>query len=156
MNKWLKKLDDTMAAAAFAEEGEFEAARDIIQNQKTIILALTGEKSDANAFKYAVSVCQRLYADIEVLYSDKQNDDLLEKFRSELRSKGIDHRFIKAAGCVKEEVFKHTDKRRDILFVVVESSDGLDLNCKKTEKVISSLWINLKCPLVVVSDLACT
>lgn len=154
MNKWLKKLDDTMAAAAFAEAGEFETAREIMHEQRTILLALTGDKSDENAFRYAMSTCQRLGAELEILYSATHKKDLIKRFKSELRLRGVNYEFIKAEGCVKEEVLNYTSKRTDILFVVVESSDGLDINCNKSKKIISRSWINLKCPLVVVSDLA--
>lgn len=154
MKNWLKKLDDTMAAAAFAEQGEFDTAREIMREQRKILLALTGAKSDENAFKYAINTCQRIGADIEILYSAAHKKDLINSFKSELRLRGIDYHFIKAEGCVKEEVLRYTSKRTDILFVVVESSDGLDINCKKSKKIISRSWMNLKCPLVVVSDLA--
>ncbi len=153
MNKWLKKLDDTMAAAAFAEEGEFETAREIMHERRTILLALTGDKSDENAFRYAMSTCQRLGAELELLYSKTHKKELINLFKSELRLRGVDYQFIKAEGCVKEEVLNYTSKRTDILFVVIESSDGLNINCKKSNKIISRSWINLKCPLVVVSDL---
>jgi hypothetical protein len=33
MKKWMKKLEDVFAAAAFAEAGEFETARDIAQGE---------------------------------------------------------------------------------------------------------------------------
>lgn len=36
MKKILKKLEDVYAAAAFAEAGEFEAAREIIRERKTV------------------------------------------------------------------------------------------------------------------------
>lgn len=154
MKKWLKKLDDTMAAAAFAEEGEFETAREIMHEQRKILLALTGEDSDENAFRYAINTCQRIGADLEILHSGLYKKDLLNRFKAELRLRGVDYHFIKAEGCVKEGVLSYTSKRTDILFVVVESSDGLDINCNKSKKIISRSWMNLKCPLVVVSDLA--
>ncbi len=154
MNKWLKKFDDVMSAAAFAEQGEFQTARQMLDERRTVMLALRGEKSDANAFRYAVSTCQRIGADIEIIHATRYTTSLLKQFKTELKSKRIDYLFIKTEGCVKENVLKYTDKRPDILFVVVESSEDLDMNCKKTDEIISKSWIDLKCPLVVVSNLA--
>ncbi|MBC8414122.1 universal stress protein [bacterium] len=152
----MKKINDAMAAATFAEAGEFETAREIMHESRKVLLALTGDKSAENAFKYAINTCLRIGADLEILHSDIYEKKQIVNFQSELRSKGVDSLFINVEGCVKEEVMDYTSKRTDILFVVVESSDGLDMNCNKSKKVISKLWVNLKCPLVVVSELVTT
>ncbi len=154
MKKWLKKFNDIMAAAAFAEAGEFETARETLREQRKILLALTGEKSDINAFRYALNMCKRIGAELEILYSSEHKEGLLNQFQSELKKEGIEHRLIQRNGCIKEEILSYTSKKREILFVVVESSDGLNINCKKANKIIAESWENLKCPLVVVSDSA--
>jgi sugar-specific transcriptional regulator TrmB len=154
LKMWLKKLEDEMAAAAFAEEGEFEAAREILKEQRKILLALSGEKSDFNAFRYAHNICKRIGAGLEILYSKHQDTDFLKEFQHELEKEGIEYNFIPTEGCIKEEILNYTDKRGDILFVVIESSEGFNINCKKSTKVVSESWKHLKCPLVVVSDLA--
>ena len=143
-----------MAAAAFAEAGEFETAREMLKEDRKILLALTGENSDLNAFKYAISMCKRISAKLEILCSEQYPEDALKQFTTELKKKAVDCSVTKVSECIKEEVLNFTSERRDILFVVVESSDGLNLNCNKTAKVIKDSWKNLKCPLVVVSDLA--
>jgi hypothetical protein len=154
MKKWLKKFDDVMTAATFAEAGEFDIARESLKEQRTILLAMTGEKSDANSFRYAVNVCKRIDAGIEILFSGQHSTELMKSLKSELKMKSIDYSFIKVDGCVKEAVLKYTTKRKEILFVVIESSDGLDLHCNKSKKAVSQSWKSLKCPLVIVSDLA--
>ena len=154
MNKFLRKFDEAMTAAAFAEEGEFETARKILRAQKTVVFAFTGEESDSNAFRYAVGVCQRLGAKLDILYSGSKKSSAISRFKSELHQSGTDYRFVKTDGCVKEAVLEYTGERTDILFVVVESWDGFDANCKKSTRLVKRSWINLKCPLVVVSDLA--
>jgi hypothetical protein len=154
MNKWLRKFDEAMSAAAFAEEGEFDTARKILREQKTVVVALTGESAETNAFRYAMSVCQRLDAKLDILYPANDDSSLLKQFKPELTQQGIDYSFIKTDGCVKEAVLEHTSNRRDILFVVMESWDGYDAKCRKSTRLVNRSWINLKCPLVVVSDLA--
>lgn len=130
MKKWLKRVEDGMAAAAFAEAGEFETAKDILKEQRKILLALTGKNSDLNAFKYAQSVSKRLGAEIEILYSSEYEKKLLKQFRSELNKQGIDYKLIEVDECIKAEILRYTEKRKDILFVILESSDGLDLDRK--------------------------
>lgn len=143
-----------MAAAAFAEEGEFSAAEASLNGRKTILIALSGNTADDKAFKYAMNSCQRMGAELEILYSGMKNKVVPPRIRSELHSKGISYGFFRVNGCLKEAVIKLTVKRPDILFVVLESADGIDMNCKKVNKTISRSWMNLRCPLVVVTDLA--
>ena len=151
MKKWLKKFEDAMAATAFAEAGEFETARETIREQRKILLALTGEKADINAFRYALNMCKRIGAELEILYVSEHAKGLLKQFQSELRKEGIEHCIIQKSGCLEEEIQNYTRIKRDILFVVVEVSEGLNINTKKADKILSDAWENLKCPLVVVS-----
>lgn len=153
MNNFFRKFDEAMTAAAYAEEGEFETARKILNEQKTVVFAFTGENSDSNAFRYAVSVCQRMEAKLDILYSETESSSAISQFKSELKKSGTDYCLTKTDGCVKEAALDYTNNRADILFVVVESWDGFDANCKKTAKIVNRSWINLKCPLVVVSDM---
>ena len=50
MRKFFKSFEDTMAAAAYAEAGEFETVREIVNESRRVLLALSGERVDANAF----------------------------------------------------------------------------------------------------------
>jgi len=153
MKKLMKKFEDAMAAVAFAEAGEFETARETLREQRKILLALTGERSDINAFRYALNMCKRIGAELEILYISDLSEDLLNQFQAELKKEKIVYRLIQRNGCIKEEILTYTGRKREILFVVVESSDGLNIKCKKADKIIAKPWDNLKCPLVVVSGL---
>jgi hypothetical protein len=154
LNNWLKKFDELMAAAAFAGSGEFETPGETLKERRTILLALTGESKDEKAFRFAVNACHRVGANLEILYSGKKKENVSDRIKSELGSEDISYRFIRVEGCVREAVQEHTGRRSDILFVVVESSDRLNMECKKLQKNISTSWKDLKCPLVVVSELA--
>jgi hypothetical protein len=152
MRKWMRKVEDAMAAAAFAEAGEFDIARETLKGPRKILLALRGEKSDANAFRYALSTCRRIGAGLEILYVSKIEKEMLRKFRSELKREGIDYDVIRKTGSLEQEIRNYTGMKRDILFVVVEVSEGVDIHGKKAERIIADAWKNLKCPLVVVSQ----
>ena len=154
MKKWLNMFEDAMAAAAYAEAAEFEAARETLKERRTIMLALTGQNRDEKAFRFAVNACQRIRADLEILHTCRKKEFLPGRMKSDIRSRCIAYSFIRVEGCVREAVQKYTRKRSDILFVVVESTDRLHVDCKKSQESISRSWKDLKCPLVVVSDLA--
>ena len=154
MKKFLKTFENTMAAAAFAEAGEFETAREMLRENRRVLLALTGEKSDMNAFRHALNLCKRINAALEILHVSSEKTGLSDTFKSELRKNEVEFEYIHKEGCIKEQILNHTNKNSGPLLVVVESSEKLDINCRKAKKDLNEFWKNLKCPLVVVSDLA--
>lgn len=153
MTKWLKKFNDIMAAATFAESGEFETAKEMLRGQQRILLALTGEEPDMNAFKYAVSICKRIGAGMDVLCVNMSNSVIAGKqFSDKLTKEGINFEVIQASGCVKEAIIAHTNKKAGIQFVVVESENKLNIECKKNDLSLTKKWKELRCPLVVVTE----
>ena len=151
MKKWLRKLNDVMAAVTFAEAGEFETARETLKERRKILLALRGERSDLNAFRYAVNMCKRIDAELDILYVSENVKDLLKHLKSELGKEGVVYSLVQKSGRIEKEIQDYTNIKRDILFVVVEVSEGADVNSKNADKILSDAWKNLKCPLVVVS-----
>ncbi|MEF9425726.1 MAG: universal stress protein [Candidatus Mariimomonas ferrooxydans] len=154
MKNFFKKFEDAMTAGAFAEAGEFNTAREILNERRRILLALTGKKSDIHAFRYALNTSKRIGAGLEILYFSSNAKELISRLKSELGKENIEYSFIHKSGCIEKEILEYTSKNREILFVVVESPDGLNINCRKAGKRITESWKDLKCPLVVVSDLA--
>ena len=154
MKNFFKNFENTMAAAAFAEAGEFETAREIQKENRRILLALSGEKSDINAFRHALNLCKRINAALEILHVSDEKTGLLNIFKSELSKNGVQYKYIQEDGCIKEQILNHTNKNNGPLLVVVDSSEKLDINCRKAKRNLNEFWKNLKCPLVVVSDLA--
>ncbi len=152
MKKWIKKFEDIMAAASYAEAGEFETARQTLKEQRSILLALTGERSDKNAFRYALNMCKRITADLDILYVSDSVKGLLKEFKTELKKHGVAYQMIQKSGNLEEEVRNYSSMKKDILFVVVEVSEDVAIHSKKADKILSDAWDNLKCPLVVVSQ----
>lgn len=152
MKKLFKTFENAMAAAAFAEAGESDTAREMLKNNGRILLALSGEKFDINAFRHALNLCKRINATLEILHVSDAKPALLNTFESELLKNGIEYQFIQEDGCIKEQILNHTNKNSGPLLIVVESSEKLDINCGKAKRDLNEFWKNLKCPLVVVSD----
>ncbi len=147
------RFDDLMSAISFAEAGEHEKARELLKGRDTILLATSERAIDRSAMKYALNLSKRIETAIDVLYLTKSGERhaLLNAFMSEAAKSGIDCTLVKRDGCMKKAILDYTEKRRNILFVVIGSAPELDIECKTGEKTLSEAWKRLKCPLVVVS-----
>lgn len=154
MKKWIKKFEDAMSAITFAEAGEFETAKAILKGRQKVLLTLIGRESDKKSFRYALNICKRIGAGLEILYVSKKDKvvEMLRQFQDELDREKIDYAVVQGGGCIKEAIISQTEKNKDIQFVVIESSDTLDIDCKKEDRVLSKTWEGLKCPLVLVSE----
>jgi hypothetical protein len=157
LKKMMRKMEDVLAAASFAEEGESETARSILREERRVLLALKQGRIDPKTVKYAVNTSERVGADLDILYvsslePDGERDPLLDDLQSELSTKGMRYRLIRKTGCLKQAVIDYTNREKEILFAVVESPNSLDADCNRTDTRLSELWQKLKCPLVVVMD----
>ena len=159
--KMMKQVEDAMAAVSFAEEGQADAATAFMKRGRRVLLALKAGKADPRTFRYALNAALRIGAGLDILLvaspDRKEGAGRLEEpFAAELRTAGVAYEVIGRSGCMKQEIIDHTNSRHDVLFVVVESPNSLDADCRKKDGVLTELWKNLRCPLVVVSEAAGT
>jgi hypothetical protein len=158
LKKMMKQMETALAAASFAEEGESDAARSILKEDRRVLLALKEGQIDAKTLKYALNTAKRIGAHLDILYVSSSgrkeggSDALLERFESELKADGIQYRLIPRTGCLKQQIIDYTNSEQEILFAVIESPNSLDADCNKRDKTLAELWRQLKCPLVVVMD----
>lgn len=155
LKKMMKQVENMLAAASFAEEGEEQTARSILREDRRVLLALKQGRIDAGTVKYAVNASKRIGAAMDVLYvsaAEGSADPLLQELEKELQQEGIRYRVIPRTGCMKRAVIDYTDREKEILFAVVESPASLDEDCSRKDTMLSELWQKLKCPLVVVMD----
>src|ERR1700687_627535 len=159
LKKLMKNVENALAAATFAEEGQAETARSIMKEGRRVLLALKEGRIDASTLKYALNTSKRIGADLDILHvaapgSTAPIDPLLSNFQSELKAEGITYRMIQRTGCLKQQIIDYTNSEKEILFAVIESPKSLDVDCNKGDKTLSELWQKLTCPLVVVMDRA--
>jgi hypothetical protein len=160
LKKIMKSLDNSLAAATFAEEGEAGIAQSMLKDGRGVLLALKEGRIDAKTLKYALNTALRIGANLDILYvtSDDQdeviNEPALSAFEKELIEGNVKHRLIQRTGCLKQQIIDYTNREKEILFAVIESPGSLDEDCNKKDKTLADLWQQLKCPLVVVMDQA--
>lgn len=154
MSNFGKKIEDLFSAAAFAEEGATEAAREIMDGRKKVLLVLTGRPSDARSRKHALNMALRNRADIEALVTcdPKAGDETVSTLKKEIHDQPVGLAIFHKGGCIREAVISQTRKRSDILCVVIESEEILDIECTHKQKKLNGVWQELTCPLSLVSE----
>jgi len=171
MKDFFNKFEEAMESAAYAEAGEHDTAREIIakgkNSNKKVLLGTQGAEVDDKAFLYAVNLCRRMGAQLEILHILKPFDpersenleDLLSKARRDmapvfekLTEEGIGYSLNFGVGWIEEEVVKYSDGRSDIALVVVHPPEGTPGKRAAFERKINEALDRLKCPLVVVSE----
>lgn len=159
IKKMMKHVEDAMAAVSFAEEGQAEAAGAFFKRERRVLLALNAGRTDAKTLRYAMNASLRIHAALDILSvaspgAGNEAHSLPEAFTEELKRAGVPFEMIERSGCMKQEIIDYTNGKHDVLFVVVESPGSLDADCRKKDGVLTELWKNLRCPLVVVSEAA--
>jgi hypothetical protein len=158
LKKMMRKMEGYVTAASFAEEGEFESAQSLLQEEKTVLLALREGHVDPKTLKYAMNASKRIGAHLDILYisstgeSNLDEESMLLQYQSELKADGVPAHLVRKTGCIKQEIIDYTNKEQDVIFAVVDSPNSLDGNCKKNDSRLSELWQKLRCPLVVVME----
>ncbi len=147
-----KQFEDIMVASAFAEADDAETARQILQGKRRVLLGLRKENISEKTLLYAINACKRIGIGLDILYlsNDEIIPEEIKRFIARLNSEGISYRLIKKRGCLKKEILDYVKQKKNIDFVVINSSEDLDKDCR--EGTLSEDWHELKCPLVVVMD----
>ncbi|MFA5809853.1 MAG: hypothetical protein WC935_05905, partial [Thermoleophilia bacterium] len=118
-----------------------------------VLLVLTGRETDVKSLKYAFSIAGRTQAGLEVLAAaDDGTSEVLRLCEEEARRQGVTLKITRKSGCIKEAVIKYAKDRRDLICVVIESTEALNTDCSSEQKRLTGVWEKLGCPLSLVSE----
>jgi hypothetical protein len=171
-----ERLESGLAAAAFAEAGEFQMAEEILQVPKkiqTVLLVIEGEVPNPSAFRHALNLCKRLDAEMDILQvienssSQKDYEALSRKMAlgsahvvallREVEKEGIPFKITIRLGDVKDKLFNYARRHKDVGTVVFDSPKAASGSAegRRWQRVIENLSQRLSIPLVTVVGQEC-
>jgi hypothetical protein len=167
-----QRLRKHMAAVAYAEAGEFTSARKIIEGNKakTVLLVIEGERPTQAAFQYALNLCRRTGAELDILQvicKNESNDNYdalshrmsagsrrLVDMMQQLESAGIAFKITMRIGEVEQKLFNYAKRHKDVGMVVFDSPRS-KTSIKKDptwRNLIDQISKQLSIPLITVAD----
>ncbi|WP_420264030.1 hypothetical protein [Candidatus Magnetominusculus dajiuhuensis] len=152
MGKLGKKLDNIFSAITFAEAGDHDYARELMNEKRNILLAVKESEIERKTLTYAINTCKRVKATLDILYVSEgtNTDPIVEHFFDELKAEGINYTFTRGSGTLKQSVLDYAKVNNDVLCVIMESPEEPVVDHKRKEKGMSETWKNINCPLVLV------
>lgn len=153
----MRSLQNAMTAAAFAEEGEFDTAREILKAQdnkkKRVLLSINDLEIQPKMLQYAYELSKRVGGQLEVLQilTPSMMGNIFECIHNPIvktmRDMGVSYKIITGLGSLEEDLFEYAREKRDILLLMLK-------NISYESKMVNFMKImgQLNCPVVVYSD----
>lgn len=143
MRKKTTSFNNLMTAVSFAESGEFDTVSSLLKESKHVLLVYREGQVQEKTLHYALSVCQRIGAGLEILYvsGSGKPEAALQRLLGKLKQDQTPHQLVHASGALYEVLVRHVKAQTAVTCAVLSSSDSLN---------IADQWSTVGCPLVVV------
>jgi len=169
--KLVAKFQRHMAAATFAESGEHKSAQEMLEplrNPKTVLLVVYSTVPDAAALGYALNLCKRTNAHLEILCvsespqeetgfnSDEKKVDREKEQCAELvdhlSKADVPYTITVNPGNTNQEVINCLKDHRDVSTVILDSQTGSDAPTTATRRtrLVRKIAQYLSVPVVTV------
>jgi len=131
-------LEKSLSAVTFAEAGEHNSALDFMNTdipERTVLLVIEGEKPHRKNFLYALGLCKRTQAELDILqvipHTDHEDYGNLSSQLSrgsanlidlvkQLESEHIPFKVTIRLGEVKQKLFNYAKRHRDVSTVILD------------------------------------
>ncbi len=169
---FLQKLEQTMAAAAFAEAGEHESARQFLNDfkngRKTVLLGTDHLEPDLKIVNYALSLCRRMGAGLEIFHVVPSalcgkgvevsalvaGDPAFGAFNRKMAALGVEYQPVCSDRGLVREISDHVATHRQIVCVVVSPAHAAETSqTKRDGRTIGEWFQELSCPVLFYSNL---
>jgi hypothetical protein len=158
-----EKLQKHFMAAAFAEAGEFETAREILpayERKQSVLLAIDGSIPARPAFDYAANLCARMNAELDILQilsrscpDGRGPSEGLAALLPELREKGVPFNVTVKRAKAGDVFYDYVRIRKNVVTAVIDSPDLVDGEPEDTpwKETLQDVAERVSIPLVTVS-----
>ena len=159
-----EKLQNHFMAAAFAEAGEFETARQILpayERKQTVLLAVEGRVPTKATFDYAVSLCTRMNANLDILQILEQGSpdgdgpsESLAALLPGLEGKGVSFIVTVRKAKAIEILYDYVRMSKNVVTAVIDSPTLRDRETAdiRWKDALRNLAERISIPLVTVSE----
>ena len=161
MKKILEDFQNAMSAAAFAEAGEFDTAKEVLgpsKNAHKKVLLVTDGGAANQSIEHALTLCRRLEAQLEILHvrsAGASRATAPEPLNDKDNPAGltVSYAEVERHDSLADTVAEYSRGRRDILCVVLEGAAADQPAGKRKNSSRSLGWLmkQLHCPVVVYS-----
>lgn len=179
IQSFLKKLERTMAAAAFAEAGEPDSARQLLHDfkaaarldlktaNKRVLLGTDHLEPDLKIINYALSLCRRMGGGLEIFHvlptevcgrqmakaAPLAVDPVLLEFNRKMQSLGVVYQPVCSDRGLVQEILDYVAERRQIMAVVVSPSHAEETSESSRDGRTFAEWFQeLSCPVLFYSN----
>ncbi len=173
LKSFRERLQQQMAAVAYAEAGEFDAATEIAEplvKSKTVLLVIEGESPSPEPFAYAMNLCKRTNSELDVLQvieQSRKDDDyellshkMTEGSRNivalvrQLEGQEIPFKVTIRLGDASQKLFNYAKRHKDVSMVIFDSP-RLRKESEKSQawsRLLENISHQLSIPLVTVEQ----
>lgn len=169
---FLQQLEQTMAAAAFAEAGEHESARQFLNEfkdgRKKVLLGTDHMEPDLKIVNYALSLCRRMGAGLEIFHvvpsalcgksvdvvALAAGDPAFAAFNKKMAALGVAYQPVCSDRGLVREILDHVAAHRQVMCVVVSPAHAAETSqAKRDGRTIGEWFQELSCPVLFYSNL---
>ncbi len=137
---FLGKIEQQMAAATYAEAGQFESAQEFLappSRPKTVLLVIEGAFPDRATFAYALNLSKRTNGELDILQvieKSKSKDDYeslsqaiaegsqnIVRLVRELEEAGVPFKVTIRLGDLNQKLFNYAKRHKDVSMVILDS-----------------------------------
>lgn len=167
-----QKLQKHMAAIAYAEAGEFNAATELLEpssKTRTVLLVIEGAMPDPAAFTYALKLCKRTKAELDILQviesgNEHDYESLSQKMTEgsqnivamvrKLEEDEVPFKVTIRLGDVNQKLFNYARRHKDVGMVVFDSPKAKQASQenKGWSRLVDEISRQLSIPLVTVLE----
>lgn len=126
-----QKLASHFVAAAFAEAGDFQTAREMLpgyQRKQTVLLAIEGDNPNEATFDYTINLCRRLNANMDILqmisrgrHEEVEPSQALAALLTRLDREKISYEVTVREARADEVLYDHVRLHREVVTAVIDS-----------------------------------